>query len=137
MKKLLISAALALSAFTANSATFGIHGGTYHFNRSYNYQEVNPGVYFQSDNGIIVGTYRNSYDRTTVYAGFTIETDDRRFALTGMVGTGYKGMCPRFCGVLTPALTPSVRFPLGDSGAALRLSSPSLQGIHASIEYSF
>lgn len=125
-----------LLAPDAKADTIGVHAGTYHFNRNYNYNEVNPGVYYQFDSGLILGTYKNSYSRTTVYAGLTAETDDGRFAISGIIGTGYKGMCPRFCNALTPAIVPSMRIGLAQ-GAALRLSLPNLQGVHASLEYRY
>jgi hypothetical protein len=58
---------------TANGQTIGLHLGTAHTHGGLN--GVNPGVYARFDNGATVGAYRNSFNRTSVYAAYTMETN--------------------------------------------------------------
>lgn len=48
--------------------------------------EANPGLYYRAANGFTAGAYRNSYCRASVYAGWTFESDDKRWwATVGLV----------------------------------------------------
>lgn len=108
-------------------------------------EPVNPGIYARSEaTGLTAGVFRNSYARTSVYFGYTAETDSKRFALTVGGVTGY----PTERAVL-PLVVPSVRFEASDDGSvwgktAVRLSylpKPPKYGrshaLHLSIERSF
>lgn len=66
---------------------YGIHIGSKHFPQ-YNYNNVNPGVYVRMKSGMTYGTYFNSERRTSVYAGYTYEFNDR-FAVTVGLVSGY------------------------------------------------
>lgn len=109
----------------AHSQTIGVHVYTAHaFNQ--HLQNVNPGLYYRTNEGWEVGAYRNSYDRPSIYVGKQFEIGPVS-VLVGLA-TGYKGQCPIGCYALTPAVVPSVKW------KALRLSAPNLQGIHISLE---
>jgi hypothetical protein len=79
------------------------------------YESGTPGVYFKAPRGLTVGGYSNSYGKPSAYAGWTFETDDRRFALTVAGATGY----PR--GAVVPLVAPSIRMNLSER-LALRLA---------------
>ncbi|HEY9101970.1 hypothetical protein [Chitinimonas sp.] len=64
-----------------------LHGLTYHGRRHYeefrdnqwttrHYNEVNPGVGYAFDNGLILGTYRNSYYKQSVYGVYRYMFND-------------------------------------------------------------
>jgi hypothetical protein len=57
---------------TANGQTVGLHLVTAHSHSGLN--GVNPGIYARFDNGVTVGSYRNSFNRNSVYAAYTVET---------------------------------------------------------------
>lgn len=81
-------------------------------------QSANPGLYLRTESGFTAGVLRNSYSRTSAYAGWTFETQDKRFALTVGGVTGYPAK------PVLPLLVPSMRIGLSEwqPGAALRLS---------------
>lgn len=59
------------------------------------FNNSNPGVYLRWDNGVTVGSYRNSEYRTSVYAGWTWANSACGPAVTFGVITGYaKGTIP-------------------------------------------
>jgi hypothetical protein len=124
MKHLFILAALL--AGSAHADTVGVHlvsrHATPNFERSWSdgtktqvaYNNRNFGAYWAADSGALVGAYRNSYSRTTVYAGWT--WDAPRIgpvtpAVSAVLATGYDNM--RGHGKLRPMLMPSLRAPLG------------------------
>lgn len=53
---------------TCTALAIGLNLTSYHFDRDYPFQEVNPGAYVVC-NDWIAGVYRNSFGRTTVHAG--------------------------------------------------------------------
>jgi hypothetical protein len=90
---------LGASAADWERPRIGLHVGSRHepvrrpngqkFNNS------NPGVYLRWDNGMTVGSYRNSEYRTSVYAGWTWANSACGPAVTFGVITGYaKGTIP-------------------------------------------
>ena len=77
-------AAITISA-TADAA-IGLHIASQHFpEKSYN--NDNPGVYARFDNGLTIGTYRNSFRRQATYAAYTYEYG--RFAVSAGLISGY------------------------------------------------
>lgn len=54
----------------AQAGTIGLHIGSQHFPAK-RYNNVNPGVYYRTDEGWTVGDYRNSLRRNSFYAGYT------------------------------------------------------------------
>ncbi|GAB3252732.1 hypothetical protein [Chitinimonas naiadis] len=71
-----------------------IHGFTYHGKRHYEeqqgervverrYNSVNPGFAYRFDNGLTLGTYRNSYYRWSVYGAYTYMFTDNFGAFAG------------------------------------------------------
>lgn len=114
----------------ARADTVGVHLYTAHW--SGNYNNVNTGLYYKTDTGLIAGMYRNSYDRPSAYVGMVVHSGP--FEIVGGVVTGYKGVCPKVCKALTPMFVPSLALPLTGS-STLRLSVPNGQGVHLSLEY--
>lgn len=57
------------------------------------YETVTPGIYTRHESGFSAGTYRNSIGRQSTYAGWTFETEDKRWALTVGAVTGYQRKC--------------------------------------------
>lgn len=120
------------------------------------FKAVTPGIYLRAPSGLTLGAYSNSYGKTSLYAAWTIETDDQRFALTGGAVTGYRRTVkenrspllgrPSVIHVegqsVQPLLVPSVRFGLTDN-SAVRLAyvpEPRKGGasvIHLSLEAKF
>lgn len=85
-------------AAPAGAGTVGVHLASIHVpQREFN--NTNPGLYYRSDDGWTVGTYRNSTRRTSAYAGYTWEWG--RLALTAGGMTGYARQ-------VQPMLVPSV-----------------------------
>lgn len=108
---------LLLLAIPSQAATLGLHTVTWHEQHQANdapYNGINPGAYALLDNGATLGAYRNSIRRTSVYAGYTLQTPARHFALTVGAITGYDAA------PVMPLLVASARIPLGER-AALRL----------------
>jgi uncharacterized protein (UPF0264 family) len=151
MSKLLTIALLAFAG-SASAATVGVHTVSKHanetFERTYTdgstkqiaYNNVNPGVYFIADNGAMVGVYRNSYRRTTVYAGWTFygpAVGPVSTSLSVAVATGYDNLAG--VGALRPMVLPSVSVAL-PVGVSVRYSAaPGKDGFfqHLSIERKF
>jgi len=119
----------------------GLHLATAHFGAPAGGPDLtdrNPGAYVRLGNGATAGAFRNSHRRSSVYAGWTWQTRDGRWALTVGAVTGY----PR--AAVAPLLVPSVRLPLAaGSPWAARLSylhkphSDGASGVHLSIERSW
>lgn len=113
----------------------GLHLFTAHLG-GHGLEAVNPGVYVRTEDGLTAGVFRNSYCRTSAYAGLTLETADRRFALTVGGVTGYR------TAKVMPLAVPSVRLPItGDLAARLsfvpKLLKGGYAGLHLSVERSF
>jgi len=118
----------------------GLHLVSHHFPARPGQRNFNPGVYVRTSSGLTLGYYRNTLNRNSVYAGFTIEravTSYASVALTAGAVTGYRrndageGFAKS---ALTPMLAPSLKV------GPVRLSyipgvgvSPSV--LHLSAEY--
>lgn len=99
---------------------------------SHRFELVTPGAYVRLANGGTFGAFRNSYGRASVYAGYTWETADRRWALTLGGITGYNGAA------VQPLVAPSMRWDLGQ-GWALRTTltpKPPRQAAAATLHFS-
>lgn len=71
----------------AHADTWGLHIASVHVPQR-GERDINPGLYWRSDDGITLGGYRNSLGRASVYAGLTIESGP--WALTAGVLYGYQ-----------------------------------------------
>lgn len=52
------------------------------------YETATPGIYVMAPSGFTAGAYRNSYGRSSVYAGWTWSAD--RYHVTLIGATGYR-----------------------------------------------
>ena len=91
----------------------GVHLFTWHSAPGFEWATV--GAYARSPDGITVGAYRNSEGGLSAYAGLTMETPSRQFALTVGAVTGYRAAS------VIPLIVPSVRFS-GSDNLALRVA---------------
>lgn len=122
--------ALALFPLGTLAGEWGLHLGTYHFDRDKSYQEVNPGLYtLQTDSAgrrWITGAYLNSIKRPSVYFGRVVtfpEGSGVDWALGGVTG---------YYAPILPLVVPSMRFaghwraslllPVDKHGGGLHLS---------------
>lgn len=121
----------------------GLHLATYHTSPTYvdpqgqqqAYQGVNPGMYVVAPNGLTAGAYRNSRNRTSVYAGWSYRSPHTYgdWGLTLGAASGYDTP-----GGVLPMVVPSVR--LGPVRLAV---FPKIQrvnqttAVHLSVEYPF
>lgn len=134
-------AALAVGLLTgycdAHADTIGLHIYTPHFDRDDNLpsslrmRNFTPGVYWRGESGATLGVVRNSLARPAVYAAYTWETADGRFALTAGAITGYEYRTvagPKACGRKRHYADPSeCRWRYGNTNAVLRpLIAPSV-----------
>lgn len=67
--------------------TIGLHIGSWHSEPGRN--NVNPGIYAVTQDGWTAGVYRNSWKRTSVYAGRALFGHREGFALTVGAISGY------------------------------------------------
>jgi hypothetical protein len=79
-------AVLCAATSPAAAGTVGVHLASKHF-PARQFNNVNPGVYWRSDAGWTLGGYRNSLERTSLYAGYSWQWGP--LALTGGGVTGY------------------------------------------------
>lgn len=86
-----------LSAYCqARADTIGFHLYTPHFAEDKDVPErlrnsdVTPGLYWRGDSGLTLGVVRNSLRRPAVYAAYTVQSDDKRWALSLGAITGYR-----------------------------------------------
>jgi hypothetical protein len=80
--------------------------GSYHFNRDYEHNEVNPGVFVELDHDFVVGVYRNSHWKTTaLVAGrwTLVQSGSVNLGLLAGVCTGYRSPV---CGSLVVGVGP-------------------------------
>jgi len=89
-----------------DQGALGIHTVSWHSRRDYpaenillfgrllhqrreDFCQVNPGLYYRASSGFTVGAYRNSFCRGTVYAGWTWESESKRWwAMAGVAKYG-------------------------------------------------
>jgi hypothetical protein len=114
----MISATIAAWTLGAHLLSFHAPGAyTSDAGRRVAYERVTPGLYLRAPSGLTFGAYRNSYGDGSAYAGWTFETEDKRFALTVAGVAGYKRAA------VLPMVIPSVRFSLTDDDKmALRIA---------------
>ena len=106
MKRTLITAALALAALAVHAdPVIGLHLGSHHFPGAASLHDINPGVYVRLDNGLTAGVYRNSFKRTSVYLGYTVEHGP--FALTVGAISGYQTRLVVSAGIHKDAASPT------------------------------
>lgn len=74
-----------------NTLILGLHLLTAH--SAPGYESQTPGIYVRHESGATAGLYRNSIGRNSAYAGWTFETEDKRYALTAGVVSGYQRKC--------------------------------------------
>lgn len=97
----------------AEAATVGAHIGSWHSEPGFN--NVNPGLYAQADNGGTAGIYRNSVRKVSTYAGWTFEKQlGESVTVSATVGaiTGYPAA------KLLPMVIPSIKVKLFDEVSA-------------------
>jgi hypothetical protein len=124
-----------------NAWIVGIHMLSSHFGNCYEmpdgchrYEAVTPGIYAQAPSGLTFGAFRNSYGRSSAYAGWTWSSDDGRWSFTTGLVTGYPERKVQLLAL------PSMRVRLTDS-TALRVSfvpkaeSKSSPVLHLSAEW--
>lgn len=120
-------AILFVAAAPAFAQTVGVHLGSQHY-PSRDFNNVNPGGYVRWDNGLTIGAYRNSFEKTSVYVGYTAEWG--WLGLTGGVISGYPQ--PMF-------LAPSVRLPVGPAWARIvvlpRIEKQGSSVVHLALEW--
>lgn len=111
------------------SLAIGVNLATYHFDRSADYQEFNPGIYAIIDDTFIAGAYFNSERKTSLHAGYAfrgIFSSPIDLQL-GFV-TGYSR------GKILPMAIPSVKV-YGVRFSLLLPMEKSGSAIHASFEF--
>jgi hypothetical protein len=98
LKTVLLAALLVASVAHAEQRIV-LHQISYHFDRSHDWNEVNPGLGYQRTTDALpggywqVGAYRNSVRRNTVYAivgSEPLSVGDWRFGVFAGVATGYR-----------------------------------------------
>lgn len=70
-------------------AAIGLHVASLHSRAGYN--DVNPGVYLESQCGIVVGVYDNSYRKPSVQIAWRGEPDRLPLFIEAGAVTGYPG----------------------------------------------
>ena len=138
--RLIASAALIFAA-SAQAGEVVIHVGSYHSPSTYAYQgetvsynNVNPGVGYRFDNGVVVGAYYNSYREPTVYAGYAPlwQTPIQQLQLGGMIGVGTGYSIPTGRSV-TPLGALIGRWELTDTYSVQLLFVPKIHGDMANV----
>ena len=105
MSKILLALVLAFFTLTASALDLTIPLGSYHFDRSKNWQEQNWGIGIDYKH-YIAGYYKNSYDRDSVYVGYHLQPDalainqNLKLGVTMIAVSGYRSspvlMVPTF-----------------------------------------
>lgn len=111
----------------------GLHLATAHTLSSNKMNDYNPGIYVKHASGGTAGVYRSSINTTAAYLGYTVETADKRFALTVGAVTGYTG------GV-KPIAVPSVAVAAAEdvrlrASFLAKVKRDGAAGLHLSIEW--
>ncbi|MEO8151578.1 MAG: hypothetical protein ABI605_00810 [Rhizobacter sp.] len=92
------AAAALLLAPCAMADTIGFHIGSQHIPAK-TYNNVNPGIYYRTDEGWTAGAYRNSLRKNSVYAGYTWKFGALDVTTAGVTGYFHK---------VQPLLVPSL-----------------------------
>lgn len=112
---------------TCTALAIGLHIGTYHFDRTREYNEVNPGGYALCDD-YVAGAYLNSESKLSVYAGKTFKNVVGPVDVTVGAVAGYSRS------PVLPLVVPSVK--LGSARLSLLLPlEKGGGGVHLSWEY--
>lgn len=132
MKLFLLSALLLLLPFEGKAQRqdeFGVHLVSAHWpNNGAN--NFNPGMFYRNKDGLLVGAYQNSVNRTTTYLG--VSTPEwYRMSLSFVVASGYHRKGETACSdaipkmdyrCLTAFVIPSVRLFSVENGPTFHLS---------------
>jgi hypothetical protein len=103
---------------SATALAIGLHLNSWHSHENQKYNNVNPGVYVAYE-GYIAGTYKNSLNKQTLYAGRVFDlTENCRYDVVIGAATGYNidGM------KVTPFVVASAKFEVQDD-TILRVST--------------
>nr|WP_297388312.1 hypothetical protein [uncultured Roseateles sp.] len=109
-----------VSITPAKAQTLGVHIGSQHY-PARDRNNVNPGIYYVTESGWLVGGYHNSFRKLSLYGGHTWqlwqhEPTGLRADVAVMLATGYN---TKFG--LRPGVLPSVAYPVA-AGWRARLS---------------
>lgn len=116
---LLIALVLILAASAAQAATVGVH--TFSLHDAPGYRTTTPGLYLRTDAGFTAGAMKNSHGRTSIYAAWSISTDESRpisAALTLGAITGY-AIAP-----VVPMAVPSIAARVGQHTLVRLVAQP-------------
>lgn len=82
----------------------GISLASYHYKRDlYDYNEVNPGVFVELNERVVIGVYRNSYYKTTLLAAWSqplVSIGSVNFGAMAGLCSGYEEPSLPICGAL-------------------------------------
>jgi hypothetical protein len=117
------------SAFEVKPTAVSISLASYHFDRSTDHNETNPGVFLELNYDFVVGVYRNSLSRTTVLTGYQFRFgmfEGVRFGGMAALCTGYSipvcGMFTLGYGPITLGFIPPVTSKAGVIGLSVGMS---------------
>ncbi len=107
-----------LAELCCTVAAVGLHVGSAHLDQAgwmkrQSINDVNVGAYVRYTSGLTLGTYKNSFDDQSIYAGWTVSHGPFSATVGGI--TGYPGRRVNLM------LVPSVNVPLSD-GWSVRLA---------------
>lgn len=131
MKSLVIAFVMLLSGPVFAEQIFGVHLGTYHSPNIACDNGNNPGLYYRSEVGVVLGTYHNSCERQSYYIGYRTP-EWRGFGVMFAGVTGYVEQ-------VTPLAFPTYSFHVYD-GYRARISGASwddMTVVHFSVEKRF
>jgi hypothetical protein len=103
----------------------GMHIGTFHFERSRGYREINPGLYLRADRWQ-AGFYSNSHGKFSAYSTYAYALTERIEAHAGLA-TGYNS-------TVVPVLVFTYRL---DSGLRIGLIPSSPKGGSGGIHFAY
>lgn len=81
-------AGVLLASCNARGAELIVHGPSHHFDNT-DYNSATYGLGYRFDNNVVVGSYKNSIDRQSVYGGYLLQANRYVGLLVGAV-TGYE-----------------------------------------------
>lgn len=121
---------------TVLAETIGIHAGSKHSKSGFN--DFNPGAYLifdkstDSGTGLTIGGYRNSYRKSSIYAGYTKKINlasGVNLSIQGGIISGYKSIYGYH---LMPMIAPSMTFEVTDDISARIFYIPKMtkNGVH-------
>ena len=125
-------------------AIIGLHLVTVHVPEDSALQGINPGVYYVHSSGVSGGVYHNSYNRTSVYGGYSFTYalgDDAKLGLLVGAVSGYRGPeAPNWHGA-APLVVPSVAVRAWGTNWVRLAVVPGVGGgctaVHLSVEHQF